>query len=152
MSTKKINNADTIKLQSTSGVLSEEEMIAIKAEAETEVESEYKAKVAAEFKESIKADLKKKKLFSPAEDAAGDDLITITIDLATHSTKVSLDGREYYHGQTYRVKPETAAVLREQMFRGDLHDAEIHGLDINSYFGRQRFAGSGKYQVKASQQ
>lgn len=122
----------------TEPTLSTQEMLELEAQAQEEVQAELKKKLRDEFKKAAKDRLRKKALFKQGEDTEEDDGEYITIDLAKHSLFLNLDGRIFYHGQTYKFSREQAAVVREQMHRTWLHDAEIHGLDMNAFNGRQQ--------------
>lgn len=121
--------------------LTSEEMLKLEEEARLEVEKEMKKELAENFKEQAKIRFKKKALFKSGEDAQGEDdeIETITVDLAKYSPWIVLDGVRYYHGQTYKFTKEQAAVVREQIYRSWLHDAEIHGLDSNAHNARRAY-------------
>lgn len=120
------------------GVLTEAEIDLIEAEAEKEVAAEIHAKAMAEHKATVKARIKKKALFKPASgDEEEEGGITVRLDMAPHVPHVILDGVIYHPGYVYTVSVPVAKVLREQMYRSFLHDAEINGIDINAYLGRQ---------------
>lgn len=118
--------------------LSEQEKLALEAEATKEVAKELKEKKKKEFKDNLKAALKKQAMFKVGQNEEGDDLVDITIDLAPHAPNIKLDGKIYYHGVKYRFTPKTAAVINETCHRTWLHEAEVHGLDSNAFHGRQK--------------
>ena len=117
--------------------LSMAEMKEIEAQAREEVNKELKARLKADFLAKTKADLKKKALFSAGTNAVGDKLERVRIDLPKFSNRITLDGIIYLHGMTYDFTQQQAAVVKETINRQWLHHAEINGLDMNEYLGRQ---------------
>lgn len=118
--------------------LTEEEKRKLEAEARKEVEKKLKTKAMDEYKESIKKELERqaRAVGNVADD--GEELEDIRIELAKYTMYIMLDGKVYYHGYTYKFGAKQAAVIRDQIYRSWLHDAEIHGLDINEMNGRQK--------------
>ncbi|MDE2343057.1 MAG: hypothetical protein KGL63_06640 [Betaproteobacteria bacterium] len=56
-----------------------------------------------------------------------DPLVEIRIDLPAHSSIIRIDGREYYHGMTYKVKQSQLATFNEIMGNAWRHEQEVHG-------------------------
>lgn len=119
------------------GVLSVEEMEALEKQAAQEVQEELKADTAKTFLEEKKKELKKRALFRHGKNVDGKDTASIRLDLSPNSPYISLDGQVFYHGHTYTLPREKVAVLQDQMYRGWLHEAEIHGMDENAMNGRR---------------
>ena len=117
--------------------LTEEELEAIEAEAKAEVAKEAKTEKLKAAKDAAKQRLKKQALFRQGKNETGDDVETVLITLAAHMPFIRLDGAVYYPGRAYRVGKKTAAVLKEQMFRGDLHDAELSGKNMKQFYGHR---------------
>ena len=65
------------------------------------------------------------------------ELIKIEIRLGMTSNNISLNGRKYWHGQTYMVTPDIARTLNEIMFRNQWHDREALGRDKTENAYRQ---------------
>ena len=86
--------------------------------------------------DALRAELISKNI-KHAKDAKGDNVVKLRLELARHVPYVRLDNVVYYPGYEYDVKPEVAVVLKDQMYRSYLHDAEISGLNINDYLGRR---------------
>lgn len=121
-------------------VLSPEEIDRLAKEAKEEVDREYKEEVAKRFKESEKLRLKKQAL---AEQNAGSDEdfedYTIMLAPGPHD-RLLIDGVTYMHGGTYKFNKAQLAVVKDQVYRTWLHDAEINGQDINAMNGRKKYA------------
>ena len=117
-------------------LLSAAEKEAIAAEVEEELAAEARAEAAADYKAKLRAELISKNI-KHAKDAKGDNVVKLRLELARHVPYVRLDNVVYYPGYEYDVKPEVAVVLKDQMYRSYLHDAEISGLNINDYLGRR---------------
>ena len=117
--------------------LSAAEKAAITAEVEAEVAKELKATKRKEFKAAEKARLKKQVLFRHGRDEKGEDTELVLITLASHTPHLRLDNDIYYPGRAYRLSRGKAAVVKEQMYRGDLHDAEIHGKKMSEFYGQR---------------
>jgi len=117
--------------------LSLDEMKEIETQARAEVEKELKARLKADFLAKTKADLKKKALFSDGKDSKAEFVERVRIDLPKFSNRITLDGVIYLHGMSYDFSQPQAAVVKEIMNRQWLHHAEINGLDMNEYLGRQ---------------
>lgn len=120
--------------------LTEKEIADIHAQVEAELVKESKDRLKKELKDSLKAQAKKKALFSEGKNDDGEDLISVTLNLAPHAPDVKLDGKMYRHGVTYQLTPKTAAVMNEIQYRTWLHDAEVHGLNMNEFLGRRKLA------------
>ena len=117
--------------------LTMEEMRELEAQARAEVQVELKAKLKADFLAKSKSDIKKKALFSEGHNDPGQAIERITINLPKFSDRITLDGVIYFHNGTYGFAPPKAAVIKETINRQWLHHAEINGLDMNDYMGRQ---------------
>jgi hypothetical protein len=120
--------------------LTEAEKLAIEAEARAEVTKELKAEKRKEFKAAAKQRLKKQTLFQHGKDEEGEDLELVLVQLAPHMPFIRLDNNVFYHGRAYRLSTKTAACIKEQMYRGDMHMHEISGKNMKEFFG-QRPAG-----------
>jgi hypothetical protein len=126
-----------IKFSTATEDLSEEELSALDAEIEAEIVKELKLAKIKEYKESKKQEAKKQKLFKHGKDEAGDDTEVVLLTLAPHMPFIRLDGATYYPGRAYRLSRGKAAVLKEQMYRGDLHDNEIAGKNMKAFYGHR---------------
>ena len=120
--------------------LTAEEKAAIEKEAAEEVALELKEQKRADYKAQAKSKLKKQELFRHGRDDEGEETEPVTINLASHSPYIRLDSAVYYHGMTYRLNRAKAQVIKDVMHRTWLHDAEINGLDMNQFMGRQKYA------------
>jgi hypothetical protein len=113
-------------LEVPSPELSEAEKRALYQEALKVVAEEAKAKRSEELLEEYKKAARRELI--PEE-----ELHPILIDLAGHSTKITIDGIEYFHGVTYYFSKARMATVLEIMHRGWKHEAEIKGANSNSY-------------------
>ena len=62
--------------------------------------------------------------------------VSVTVDLADFADRIVLDGRTYFHGQTYLVRPDTATMLSSQCDLTHRHDREVHGRNSSSAYRR----------------
>lgn len=133
---KPTDAAKKVLIDSVTAVdLTDAERTEISAQAAQELAEEMKADARLEFKKAEKARMKKKALFQAGKDDEGDDLESILIQLAPHMPFIKLDNNVYYPNRMYRLNRKTAAVVKEQMFRGQLHDNEIHGKNMKDFYG-----------------
>lgn len=115
--------------------LSEKDKLELEREAEAEVAKELKAEKRKEFKAAAKQRLKKQMLFKAGKDDTGADTEVVLIQLASQGDEIRLDGKRYIHGRVYRMSQATAQTVKEVMFRGDMHDSEIHGKTRADFYG-----------------
>lgn len=118
--------------------LTMEEMKVLEAEAIAEFEEEAKAELMEEFKAKTKAALRKKIKFKD-EEAISDVYETVTVELAKHADRITIDGVVYLHGLTYKVSHAKACAMRDIMYRTWLHQTEIDGQDMNDFMGRRKY-------------
>lgn len=109
------------------------EQLENEAKAEFELESKKEAQTA--FKEETKRKLRQKVMFAAGKDAVGDDVEAVTIELAPHSPYISIDGRLYYHGLTYKFTQAQAQTIKDQMHRTWQHEREVGGANMNAERG-----------------
>lgn len=106
--------------------LSNDDVLAAKAKARTKLEAERRTKAMKRIEEEEMERLRLEEGLTTG-DQVKDELISITMDLAQHSDKVTINGRPYWHGFTYDVPRHVADTLRESMSRGWQHQDEIDG-------------------------
>lgn len=107
------------------GLLTEDELKAIRAEAAAEVAAEKKAAARDDVKRQF-LDQEKRKA-GVIKDEPGVELVQVEIDTAPYTDRIVLDGRVYMHRGVYKVRPQVAAQLHEICFRTWRHEAEIDG-------------------------
>lgn len=135
----KETQADTeVETRLLSTDLTEKEKLEIEAEARKEIAAEAKALKRKEFKNSAKKRMQQQAAFRDGKDDAGDDLETITLNLAPVQPNICLDGTRYYHGRSYTKSKAVIAVLKDQMFRGWKEESARLGEDMNAFYGRQK--------------
>ena len=81
----------------------------------------------AEMMEQLKAKegiIKIKQRIADEEEAV---LIDFQVQLPPHAGSLRIDGREYFHGFTYKVKPRSAATMADMQARAWDHDKEVLG-------------------------
>lgn len=118
-------------------ILSPEEVKAAKAEARAQILAKQREAAKARLIAEETARLQREEGLTTG-DAAKDEFVSITLDLAEHSDKITLSGTEYHHGFTYTVPRHIADTLREIMSRGHDHQNEIEGKGISERFRRPR--------------
>ena len=123
---KKAMGKSTGNVELPAHELTLEEKKALYAEAMKEIAKEVKEKESARLLEEYKK-LARRELVPEEE------LSPITIDLAGHSTKITVDGVDYFQGVTYNFTVGQAASIREIMYRGWRHEREIGGANTNAY-------------------
>lgn len=64
-------------------------------------------------------------------DPAKDEPVSVTLDLAEHSSCITLNGAPYWHGFTYTVPRHVADTLREIMSRGHDHQNDLDGKGLS---------------------
>jgi len=121
-------------------ILSAEEQEKLALEAKEEVDQEYKEEVAKRFKDAEKLRIKRQ-LLTEQHAGPGEELETYTITLAPGPhDRIVIDGVTYMHGGTYKFNQAQLAVIKDQVHRTWMHDAEINGQDINAMNGRKKYA------------
>lgn len=120
-------------------LFSEDELKQLEQEALAEFEFEAKKDAQEAFKEETKRKLKEKSLFKAGKDAEGEHVESVQIDLAPHSPWITIDGRLYYHGLSYKFTQAQAQTIKEIMFRTWQHEREIGGANMNAELGRTPF-------------
>lgn len=117
---------DTGNIETPSPELSEAEKRALYAEALKIVAEEAKARRSDELLDEYKQIARRELIPEEA-------LEPVLIDLAGHSTCLTVDGKKYFHGTTYYLSAAQAASIRESIYRGWKHEAEIRGANSNAY-------------------
>lgn len=96
----------------------------IEAEVRQELEAEQLALLKAAKRREMKAKLKREMLAEGGLQE-GEEMVAITIDLAPHSNKITIDGVDYHHGVTYNFAPKAVPTILEIMHRTWVHEDEI---------------------------
>lgn len=110
-------------------LLSNEEVLAAREEARQKVlEKRRAAARSALVKEETERLAREEGLTT--HDATRDEIVSITLDLAEHSSCITLNGMAYWHGQTYRVPRHVADTLREIQSRGHDHQTDLDGKGL----------------------
>lgn len=114
-----------------------EEAAELRAQARADVEETRKENARKMFLREEKERLRQEEGLTTGS-RTKDEMVSIVLDLAEHSNRIILANRAYYHGQIYTVPRHIADTLREVMFRGWKHQAEIDGEDRQQFYQRQR--------------
>ena len=120
------------KAPADTSLFSEDELKRLEQEALQEFEEETKSAAAESFKEETKKKQRQKALFQSGKSAEGDEIESITVDLAPNASAITLDGRLFYHGVTYNFTRAQASTVKEIMFRTWQHEREVGGANINA--------------------
>lgn len=117
--------------------LSEQDIEEARAKAREEVRAELRKKAVAEV---IAAEKEKLRREAAGETGDGwkDEIVNCTIDLAEHSDRITLDGNQYFHGHTYKVRRVVSDTLREIMQRSYQHQDQIEGKSLTDTLRRAR--------------
>lgn len=119
------------------GLLSAEDLEAIRAKAHTAARDEQKQKAKDQvYQRELEM---ARREFEPEQ-----ELRPIMIDLAPFAKNIMLDGVQYHHGQVYNVTGPQYAVLMETMARGWAHDEEVGSPNRKSY-QKPAHVGTGNY-------
>lgn len=121
-----------------SGLLTDAEIKALRAEAKTAVDAERKKAA----REKIKAK------FIQEERAAHDpvqEMVTVRLALAEYAEGLVIDGVKYFHNGLYTIPRAKYDVFLEQMFRSHEHQNQIDGksrIDLQRRMWREAQPGA----------
>jgi len=107
-------------------LLTEEEKQEIEDEVRAEIEAARIAVEKAAFRKELKRRLRVEAGLEHAQ-------IQVTIDLAGHSSKIVLDGREYHQGFSYVVPKPVYETLADIMQRTWQHEGTVGGANRDEY-------------------
>ncbi len=126
--TKKNIEEDNLPLEAY-GDLTEAEKAKIIAEA--------RAQVAFELREQRMKNFKKEQVAKFRSAAKpGQEIIAFALDLPGHADRVTLDGKVYFHGVTYRIPRDVYNSMIDIQARAWEHENEIGGANRDAYKGR----------------
>ena len=114
------------------GLLTEEDRIALRKEAEHSVLEEQRQDARDKFYSDEIKRIRQSKI--PAE-----RMLEVKVESAAYVPFIMLDGTQYYNGYTYKVRQSVAAVLREQMQKSWNHQDEVDGRSRNAGYQRERY-------------
>lgn len=120
-------------------LFSDAELEKLENEAKAEYEKEAREEAASAFKDKLKDDLRKKAMFVAGQDADGEEVESILVDLAPHATSITLDGRKFFHGVTYKFTKAQASTVKDIMYQTWRHEREVGGANMNAEYGRTPF-------------
>lgn len=67
-----------------------------------------------------------------------EEMRTIRIDVADFALGVTLDGKQFIHGELYEVRKSQYDVIMEVMQASKRHDAEVHGNQDSLFYRREK--------------
>lgn len=117
-------------------ILTNEEIAAIRKQAREDILKLRKSNAKTQFLEAEKARLLREEGMTTGT-TAKDQMVRITIKLAEYAGNILINGRPYWHGHTYTVPRHVAENLREIMQRTEIHQAEIDGKGLRSFYAKQ---------------
>lgn len=112
-------------------VLSNAEVLEIRAAAARKLEEERHKAAKKQLEAETLAELRRDANLLTG-DGIKDEIVTVTMDLAEHSACVNLDGRQYWHGQSYDVPRHVSDTLRDIQARGWKHQDEVDGKNLEA--------------------
>lgn len=115
-------------------LLTDEDKVRIRAEAQAKIDERAKLEAEKAYLESQVEELERSRYPETFEEK-----FDITIDLALYAQDISLNGKKYMHGATYTVPRSTYQTLREQEQWTHRHEQSLKsGDDYNNYYRRER--------------
>jgi hypothetical protein len=113
--------------------------------------TKIKEQARAEILATKKADLRKKLLAEETQrlrneeglttgNRHADEIVAITVDVASFAPHICINGQAYWHGKTYMVPRHVADTLREQMWNTWRHQAEIDGKSRAAFYAEKHVA------------
>lgn len=118
-------------------ILSDEDFLAAQAKARKSVEAERK-KAAMAAVEKAEAQRLQIEEGLHTGDVVQDERVWVTLDLAPHSDRITIDNIVYLHGHRYNVTRARANVMQETQSRGWIHQEEIEGKSRTLAYQRAR--------------
>jgi|SRR5580658_684549 hypothetical protein len=130
------------------GILEPEDVAEIQAEAQAALKKKQREQARKELLAKATQELEREARLAAKRGAAKGDLVDVYIDLAPAvcvgkskhlvAPSICLDGENFFHGTTVRVRRQVAAVLWEQMQRSWQHDAGLKGNHDENAYRRHR--------------
>lgn len=118
-------------------ILSQADIEQIREKARKTVLAEMKKSAAAALLEQEIVNARREMGFQTDDDRKN-EMVFCTIDLAEHSTCISINSFNYWHGQTYKVPRHVADTLAEIMARGHRHQDELDGKSLRQHYQKPR--------------
>jgi hypothetical protein len=118
--------------------------MALSEKEKAEIRDKVKKRIIAEARKTAKEkfeEMEEKRLrFEEGMQADGveGEMITITLDLAEHSGKLSTNGRDFWHGHTYTLPRHVVRDLSWRQYMGWRHQLEIEGKSESQFRGQYR--------------
>lgn len=116
-------------------ILSNEKVLELRKKARGQIMAEKVKAAEADFLLEEKARLAREEGLVTGN-AVKDEPVTISLDLAEHSDRITLNGVPYWHGMTYTVPRHVADTLREMQSRGHDHQRQVEGKPHADLFRR----------------
>ena len=115
------------------GILTEEDMAEVHAEAKAILRKSQREKAKKEALAEATRELERQAKLAVERGAPKGDMVDVQIDLAPYTADIKLDGKVFEHGTIRRVERKVAAVLMEQMQRSWQHEEGLRGKNDRPY-------------------
>lgn len=129
------------------GILDADDVAEVYAEAQKEVLAKQRKDARAALLKKAKEELAREAKEALKRSAPRGDQVDVYIDLAPYGGKegsvIRLDGEEFWHGRTYRVRRDVGQVLMEQCQRSWQHQESTIGGRKESHRQRSAISASG---------
>lgn len=122
-----------------SGVLTDAEVLDIRAKARADIMADKKGKLKQDMLAAEKQRLLREEGLTTGN-GHQDEILSITIDVAAYAPYININGQCYWHGRTYQVPRHVADTLRDQMFMTWKHQNQIDGKDANAFYAAKHVA------------
>ena len=132
--------ARKLNKQDAGVALSPERMLQLQQQAETQAVAELEKEAEKQFLAAAIARKKRELAGLPDDVADADEEIDeVHIDLAPHAAYITIDGRVFFHGHTYKFRRSQVPTINEIMSRTWAHESEIGGANMNAVHGRRPY-------------
>lgn len=121
----------------TEGVLSKDEVEAVRAQAREEILKQKKVNAKKRLLEEEKSRLQREEGLTTGS-SHKDQMVNITIDVAEYTDRITLNGKTYFQGRTYAVQRHVAESIRDIMFHTHEHQNEVDGKSAAHFYRNQR--------------
>jgi hypothetical protein len=81
-------------------------------------------------------------------DPIKDEIVNIMIDVGLSSDSITVNGKKYFHGEQATVPRHVAESLREIMWRTQMHEQDISGKPLATFYQRARHTEISRAGVK----
>lgn len=118
-------------------ILTNEQVLEAQARAKKKVDDLRIKEAMRSIEEIETARLRREEGFVTGE-GAKDELVSVTLDLAPHSDRITINQMAYWHGHTYTVPRHVGDSLRDMQARGWVHQDELDGKNKTQHYQANR--------------